>query len=131
MTQNLKPEEKEKHKSNNEKMAKSRIKLGLLLNEYGEKNNLKVEEQELKTEIQKQIQSMPGQEKQVLEYYKKNPSAAASLRGSIYEEKIINLIKEKSKKIKKVISIKEAEDIIEEHHKAHNHSEDEATKKSK
>ena len=60
---------------------------------------LKVEEQELKNEIQKQVQSMPGQEKQVLEYYQKNPSAAASLRGSIYEEKIINLIKEKSRKI--------------------------------
>ena len=42
MTKNLKKEEKEKHKSNNEKLAKSRIKLGLLLNEYGEKNNLKV-----------------------------------------------------------------------------------------
>ena len=42
MTQNLKPDEKEKHKSNNEKLARSRIKLGLLLNAYGEKNNLKV-----------------------------------------------------------------------------------------
>jgi len=41
---------------------------------------------------------MPGQQKQVLEYYQKNPSAIASLRGSIYEEKIINLIKEKSDK---------------------------------
>ena len=66
---------------------------------------------------------MPGQEKQVLEYYQKNPSAAASLRGSIYEEKIINLIKEKSQKIKKKISIKEAEDIIQQHHKEHHHSE--------
>ena len=37
MTQNLKPEDKERHKSKNEKLAKSRIKLGLLLNEYGEK----------------------------------------------------------------------------------------------
>ena len=41
MTKNLKEEEKEKYKSKNEKIAKSRIKLGLLLNEYGEKNNLK------------------------------------------------------------------------------------------
>ena len=63
------------------------------MNELGEKNNLKVEEQELKNEIQKQVQSMPGQQKQVLEYYQKNPSAAASLRGSIYEEKVIRLIK--------------------------------------
>ena len=40
---------------------------------------------------------MPSQQKQIMEYYQKNPSAAASLRGSIYEEKIINLIKQKSK----------------------------------
>ena len=71
MTQNLKPEEKEKYKSKNEKLAKSRIKLGLLLNEYGEKNNLKVSDEEVKIEIQKQIKGMPGQEKMVLDYYQK------------------------------------------------------------
>ena len=53
------------------KIAKKRIKLGLILNELGEKNNLKVEEQELRNEIQKQVQSMPGQQKQVIEYYQK------------------------------------------------------------
>ena len=68
--------------------------------------------EDIKNEIKKQIQSMPGQQKQVLEYYQKNPSATASLRGSIYEEKIINLIKQKSKQTKKRISLKEAEDII-------------------
>ena len=47
MTQNLKKEEKDKHKDANEKLAKSRIKLGLLLNEYGEKNKLKVTEEEI------------------------------------------------------------------------------------
>ena len=39
---------------------------------------------------------MPGQEKMVLDYYQKNPSASQSLKGSIYEEKIIDLIKSKS-----------------------------------
>ena len=101
ISQGLKKEDAEKNKSKSEEIAKKRVKLGLILNELGEKNNLKVEEQELRSEIQKQIQSMHGQEKQVLEYYKQNPSAAASLRGSLYEEKIINLIKEKSKKLKK------------------------------
>ena len=57
MTKNLKDTEKEKHKINNEKIAKSRIKLGLLLNEYGEKNNLKVSDDEVRAEIQKQINS--------------------------------------------------------------------------
>ena len=80
MTQNLKPEEKEKHKFNNEKLAKSRIKLGLLLNEYGEKNNLKISDDEVKNEIQKQIKGMPGQEKMVLEYYQKNPECISKFK---------------------------------------------------
>jgi len=131
ITQGLKKEEIEKNKEKSEKIAKKRIKLGLILNELGEQHNLKVEEQELKNEIQKQVQSMPGQEKQVLEYYEKNPSAAASLRGSIYEEKIINLIKQKTKQIKKIVSTKEAEAIIKDKHKSHDHSANEESKKLK
>ena len=132
ISQQLKKEDVEKNKKESEKIAKKRIKLGLILNELGEKNNLKVEEQELKNEIQKQVQSMPGQQKQILEYYQKNPSAAANLRGSIYEEKIINLIKEKSKKTKKIISIEDAEKIIHQYHKSHQHfKEEEESKKSK
>ena len=121
MSQGLKKEDAEKNKKENEKIANKTIKLGLILNELGEKNNLKVVEQELKNEIQKQVQSIPGQQKQVLEYYQKNPSATASLRGSIYEEKIINLIKQKSKQTKKTISIKEADLLIEEQHRTHEH----------
>jgi len=121
ISQGLKKEDAEKNKKENEKIAKKRIKLGLILNELGEKNNLKVDEQELKNEIQKQVQSIPGQQKQVLEYYQKNPSATASLRGSLYEEKIINLIKQKSKQTKKTISIKEADLLIEEQHRTHEH----------
>ena len=117
MTKNLKPDEKEKHKLNNEKLAKSRIKLGLLLNEYGEKNNIKVSDEEVRGEIQKQIKGMPGQEKMILEYYQKNPSASQSLKGSIYEEKILELIKSKIKLNTKEINTKEAENIISEFNK--------------
>ena len=131
ITQGLKKEDIEKNKNENEKIAKKRIKLGLILNELGEKNNLKVKEEELKNEIQKQVQSMPGQQKQVLEFYQKNPSAAASLRGSIYENKIINLIKEKAKLTKKTISIKEAEDLITKQHKSHEQIHHQEHKKPK
>jgi len=117
MTQSLQDKEKEKHKTNNEKIARSRIKLGLLLNEYGEKNNLKVSDEEVKAEIQKQIKGMPGQEKMVLDYYQKNPSASQSLKGSIYEEKILTLIKSKIKLEVKNINTKEAEKIISEFNK--------------
>ena len=131
ISQGLKKEDSESNKVEAEKIAKRRIKLGLILNELGEKNNLKVDEQELRNEIQKQIQSMPGQQKQVLEYYEKNPSATSSLRGSLYEEKIINLIKEKSKKTKKTISTKEAEQLIKDQHSTHEHfSESKKLKKT-
>ena len=112
MTKNLKPEDQEKQKEKNEKLAKSRIKLGLILNEIGEKNNLKVSDNDLATEIQKQVKNMPGQEKMILEYYQKNPSASQSLKGSLYEEKIIKLIKSKIKITTKEIDIKEAETIL-------------------
>ena len=112
MTQNLKPEDKEKHKEKNENLAKSRIKLGLILNEFGEKNNLKISDDEVRFEIQKQIKGMPGQEKMILEYYQKNPSASQSLKGSLYEEKIIKLIKSKIDLKTEEIDTKEADKII-------------------
>ena len=112
MTQNLKPEEKEKFKLENEIRAKSRIKLGLLLNEYGEKNKLNVSEIEIQNEINKQLKTMPGQEKLILDYYKKNPMATQSIKGTLYEEKILNLIKSKMQITKKKLSVEEADKLI-------------------
>ena len=117
MTRSLKEEEKQKFLSNNTKIAKSRIKLGLILNELGEKNNLKITDEDVQAEIQKQIKGMPGQEKMVIDYYQKNPSASQSLKGSIYEEKIIELIKSKINLKSKEINSKEAEKIITEFNK--------------
>ena len=117
MTKNLNQEDKDKNKLKNEKIARSRIKLGLLLNEFGEKNNLKVSDDEVRAEIQKQIKGMPGQEKMVLEYYQKNPSASQSLKGSLYEEKIIELIKSKIKLNIREIDTIEAEKVISDFNK--------------
>ena len=76
----------------------------------------KYTEQEIQAEVQKQLRMMPGQEKMVMDFYQKNPSAVASLRGTVYEEKILNLIKEKAKPNKKEISKEEAEKILKEAH---------------
>ena len=93
----------------------------MILNEFGEKNQIKVSEVEIQNEVQKQLRMMPGQEKMVMDFYQKNPSALASLRGTVYEEKILNLIKEKGKANKKEISKSEAEKILKE---AHDHNQD-------
>ena len=78
---------------------------------------MKVSDEEVRAEIQKQIKSMPGQEKLVLDYYQKNPSASQSLKGNLYEEKIIDLIKSKIKLNIKEIETSEAEKIINEFNK--------------
>ena len=75
---------------------------------------------------------MPGQEKMVMEYYQKNPSATDSLRGSIYEDKIIEAIKSKAKITKKEVSKDEAEKILKsanEH--SHDHSDTKENTSSK
>ena len=92
LSQGMKEEDAKKSKKNFEEVAKKRIKVGLILNEFGEKNKINVTEQELQAEVQKQIRMMPGQEKMVMDFYQKNQSALASLRGTVYEEKIISAI---------------------------------------
>ncbi len=117
LSQGMSEDDAKKSRKNFEEVAKKRIKVGLVLNEFGEQNQIKVTEQELQAEVQKQIRMMPGQEKMVMEFYKKNPNALASLRGTVYEEKILNMIKEKAKPNKKEISKDEAEKILKESQK--------------
>ena len=112
LSHGMKDEDVNKKKKSLEAQAKQRIKTGLILNAYGEKNNIKVTQEEINVEVQKQIRMMPGQEKIVSEYYEKNPGALDSLRGSIYEDKIINQIKKNAKINKKEISKNEAEKIL-------------------
>ena len=121
LTQGMKEEEKNKNKKDFEIKARERIKEGLILNAFGEENKIHVHENEVQSEIQKQLKMMPGQEKIVMDYYQKNPSATESLRGTIYEDKIIQLIKTKVKVNKKEISKEEAEKILKS---AHDHSHD-------
>ena len=123
LSQRMTDEDKKKSKDNFEEIAKKRIKVGLILNEFGEQNQIKVSEQELQAEVQKQIRMMPGQEKMVMDFYQKNQSALASLRGTVYEEKILSLVKQKAKSNKKEVSKEEAEKILKQ-----SQNQDEGTK---
>ena len=117
LSQGMSDDDAKKSRKNFEEIAKKRIKVGLILNEFGEQNKIKVTEQELQAEVQKQIRMMPGQEKMVMDFYQKNPSAIASLRGTVYEDKIINTIKAKAKSNKKEITKDEAEKILKQSQK--------------
>ena len=128
LSQGMSEDDSKKNKKSFEETAKKRIKVGLILNEFGEQNDINVTEQEVQGEVQKQLRMMPGQEKIVMEFYQKNPSALASLRGNVYEEKIINLIKSKAKPNKKDITKEQAEKILKDNHK-HDHDHDHTNEK--
>jgi len=86
-------------------ISKRRVRLGLLLSEIGRKNNIKVEEEDTRNAMMKEIQKYPGQEKEVMEYFKNNPNAQQQLSGPIFEDKIIDFILELAKTEDKVVSI--------------------------
>ena len=65
-----------------------------------------------------------------MDFQQKNPQALASLRGNVYEEKIINLIKSKSKPNTKIITKEEAEKILKKEHD-HNHDHSHEHEKNK
>ena len=73
-------------------IAERRVKLGLILNDIGLKNDIKVEESELNKAIQSQAQRFPGQEKKVFEYYKSNSQASIELQAPIFEDKVVDFI---------------------------------------
>ena len=114
LSQGMKEDEVKKNQKSLEEQAKKRIKTGLILNAFGEENKINVSQEEINVEIQKQFRMMPGQEKIVKDYYEQNPAAIESLRGQIYEEKIIEEIKKKAKTTKKEITKEEAEKILKE-----------------
>ena len=92
---------------------------------------LNVSEIEIQNEINKQLKTMPGQEKLILDYYKKNPMATQSIKGSLYEEKILNLIKSKMQITKKKLSVEEADKLILNNNQNHSKTQNVSKQKDK
>ncbi|RYY16657.1 MAG: trigger factor, partial [Alphaproteobacteria bacterium] len=75
-------------------IAERRVRLGLLLSEIGRANGIQVGNDEMQRAMRAEAGRYPGQEQQVMEFFRKNPQAADGLRGPIYEEKVIDFILE-------------------------------------
>jgi trigger factor len=75
-------------------IAERRVRLGLLLAEIGRANGVQVTQDELLRAMRAEAMRYPGQERKVMEFFGKNPQAAESLRGPIYEEKVVDFILE-------------------------------------
>ncbi len=76
------------------KVAERRIRLGLLLAEIGRQNNIEVGEEDLQRAMVAQVMRFPGQEKVVMDFYRKNPSALSQFEGPILENKVVDYILE-------------------------------------
>ncbi|AWM24819.1 trigger factor [Sinorhizobium fredii] len=72
------------------KLAERRVRLGLVLSEIGEKAGVQVSDDEMQRSLFEQLRQFPGQEKQILDYFKNTPGAAASLRAPLFEEKVVD-----------------------------------------
>ncbi|MGC1881444.1 MAG: trigger factor, partial [Pseudolabrys sp.] len=84
----------EKAKAEYRAIAERRVRLGLVLAEIGEKNNITVTEEELNRAVMERARQFAGQEQRVWDYYRQNPQAVAALRAPIFEEKVVNFLVE-------------------------------------
>jgi trigger factor len=90
-------EEDEKAKADFRRIAERRVRLGLLLAEVGRNNNITVSQEELNQALTQEARRLPGYERQVIDYYRKNPEALNHLRAPIFEEKVVDFIVELAK----------------------------------
>jgi len=88
-------------------IADRRVRLGLLLAEIGQRNNLTVPEEAMRDALFRQASQFPGQEKLLFEYYQKNPQALASLRAPLYEDRVVDFVLELAQVTDKPVSREE------------------------
>lgn len=96
-------------------LAERRVRLGLVLSEIGEKNAIKIADDEVSEAIMERVKQFPGQEREVYEYYQKNPQAVAELRVPIFENKVVeHILEQATVKDKKVTADQLFKDDSEE-----------------
>lgn len=88
-------------------LAKRRVRLGLVLSEIGMKIGVKVSEDELKAAVFDQVRQYPGQEKEIMDFFRKTPEAVANLRAPIFEEKVIDHLLARIKITDKEVTVEE------------------------
>ena len=101
-------------------LAERRVRLGLVLSEIGQANAIQVTDEEVRRAIMERARSYPGQERQVIEFYKNNPGAMLELRAPIFEEKVVDFALELVKIDEKPVSVEELFKPEEDEHE-HEH----------
>ena len=101
-------------------LAERRVRLGLLLAEVGGQNDVQVTNEELQRAVVMRAQQFPGQEREVIEFFQKNPQQLAGIRAPIFEDKVIDFILELAKVTDKSVDPSDLDDE-DEHDHDHDH----------
>lgn len=113
-------------------IAERRVRLGLLLSEVGRANSIAVTQEEINRTLSEEVRRFPGHEREVLEYYRKQPSAIDNLRAPIFEDKVVDYILELAETTDRTVSVAELLAAEEDDESAAAEtSEDEAEKPKK
>jgi trigger factor len=86
------------------KIAERRVRLGLVLAQIGEKSDIKISDDEVTQALVERVRQYPGQEKQVWDFYRKNPQALAEIRAPLFEEKVVDQILTQVKVVDETVS---------------------------
>ncbi len=86
-------------------IAERRVRLGLLLSEVGRLNQIEVNQDEVNKALFMEAQRHPGQEQQVVEYYRAHPEAQAQLRAPLFEDKVIDFIVDMAKVSEREVTV--------------------------
>lgn len=89
------------------KISERRVRLGLVLAEIGRVADIQISEQEVQQALIAEARNFPGQERQVIEFFQKDPNAMAQLRAPIYEDKVVDHILETAKVKEETVSKEE------------------------
>lgn len=115
--ENAERDEEDKDKSEDElkaeyrKISVRRVRLGLVLAEIGKRAEVQVPSEVLQREMINTARGYPGQEREVLEFYQKNPGALAQLRAPLFEERVVDYILERAEVVDEKVS---KEDLMKE-----------------
>jgi len=108
-------------------IAARRVRLGLVLSEVGGRNQITVTDEEVSRALLERVKQFPGQERQVYDYYRKNPQLIAELRAPIFEDKTVDYILELAKVTETQVGPEELyadPDGDHDHHHGHDHDHD-------
>jgi trigger factor len=97
----------EKARADYRAIAERRVRLGLVIAEIGERNNINVSEEQLHAAVMEQVRQMPGREREVWDYYRNNPGALAALRAPLFEDKVVDFLLELAEVTEKQVSREE------------------------